>query len=64
MKLLRYRDGNSIKPGILDNDGMIKDVSSLVNDWNGKTLNQETINKVNDCNISNLPSINSVCASV
>jgi 2-keto-4-pentenoate hydratase/2-oxohepta-3-ene-1,7-dioic acid hydratase in catechol pathway len=62
MKLIRYRDDNSIKPGILDNDGMIKDVSSLVNDWTGKTLNQETINKVNNFNISNLPSINNEVA--
>ena len=44
MKLLRYRANNLVKPAILDNTGKIKDVSSIVNDWNGKTLNDETIN--------------------
>ena len=30
MKTLRYRIGNSVKPGILDIDGNIRDASSLV----------------------------------
>ena len=33
MKLLRYRDGNIVKPGILDNTVKIRDVSLVVKDW-------------------------------
>jgi 2-keto-4-pentenoate hydratase/2-oxohepta-3-ene-1,7-dioic acid hydratase in catechol pathway len=55
MKLLRYRDRNTIKPGILDNTGKIRDISSLVNDWTGTTLNDQTINEVKDNNFNNLP---------
>ena len=61
MKLLRYREGNSIKPGILDNENKIRDISSLVNDWTGKTINEETINKVNGLNLSNLANYKSRC---
>ena len=55
MKLLRYRDGNSVKPGILDNTGKTRDISSLINDWTSTTLNDQTINKVKDNNFNNLP---------
>ena len=36
MKTLRYRIGNEVKPGILDQEGNIRDASSLVNDWDNK----------------------------
>lgn len=58
MKLLRYRQGNLIKPGILDQDGNIKDVSAIVDDWTGKTINDTVIQKIGNYNIANLPSIN------
>ena len=57
MKLLRYRANNLVKPAILDNTGKIKDVSSIVNDWNGKTLNDETINNVKNYEVADLPTI-------
>ena len=57
MKLLRYREGNSIKPGILDINGTIKDISLIVNDWTGESINEETFQKINKYNISNLPSV-------
>ena len=38
MKLLRYREGNSIKPGILDEDNKIRDISSIISDWTSKTI--------------------------
>ena len=55
MKLLRYRDRNTVKPGIIDKAGNIRDISSLVNDWTGTTINDETINKVKINNFNNLP---------
>ena len=59
MKLLRYNDGNTIKPGILDNENMIKDVSSIINDWNNETINNSNLNNVKESNISSLPLVNS-----
>ena len=57
MKLLRYRYNNSVKPGVLDSDNIIRDVSSLVDDWTPKTINIETIQKVKNYNFFNLPII-------
>jgi hypothetical protein len=37
MKTLRYREGNLVKPGILDKDGIIRDASSLVHDWDSSS---------------------------
>ena len=45
MKTLRYRIGNEVKPGILDQEGNIRDVSSLVQDWDNKNV---TISKLNE----------------
>ena len=59
MKLLRYRQGNLIKPGILDQDGNIKDVSAIVDDWTGKTINDTVIQKIGNYNTTNFPSIDS-----
>ena len=50
MKLLRFREDNFIKPGVLDNTGKIRDISSLVDDWTGKTINDETIKKIKKYN--------------
>ena len=55
MKLLRFRDDNFIKPGILDDTGKIRDISSLIKDWTGKTINDEIINTAKDYNTDNLP---------
>ena len=59
MKLLRYRDGNSIKPGILDTEEKIRDVSSLVNDWNNETINIHHLTKIMKSDLSSLPIVNS-----
>ena len=36
MKTLRYRIGNEEKPGIIDTDKNIRDVSTLVSDWDNE----------------------------
>lgn len=38
MKLVRYGNIGTEKPGIVDNDGKIYDVSSIVIDWNADTI--------------------------
>ena len=58
MKLLRYREDNTIKPGILDISGQIRDISSIINDWTGKTINDQIINIVKGYDLNNLPIVN------
>ena len=55
MKTLRYRNGNDVKPGILDSDGNIHDASSLVSDWDNKNVTVEKLNEVKKTNPSTLP---------
>jgi len=57
MKLLRYRHDTHIKPGIKDDNGNIRDVSSIVKDWTGKTLNSVNYKKINNNNILDLPCV-------
>ena len=59
MKLLRYRDGNIIKPGILDNTKKIRNVSSVVTDWNNETINIDQLEKIIKTDLSTFPIINS-----
>ena len=55
MKTLRYRIGNSVKPGILDIDGNIRDASSLVPDWDADNVTVDKLNEIKNHDISSLP---------
>ncbi|MBG6177436.1 2,4-diketo-3-deoxy-L-fuconate hydrolase [Labrenzia sp. EL_208] len=55
MKLLRYGPVGEEKPGLLDNDGRVRDLSAHVNDISGDTLLPDAIAKLQALNISNLP---------
>ena len=57
MKTLRYREANSVKPGILDKDGIIRDASSLVNDWDHNTVKIEKLNSLKVVDLSTLPEV-------
>ena len=54
MKLLRYIENSITKPGILDSNGGIRDASSLVSDWNGSTIDDESLNKIKNSDLSSL----------
>ena len=54
MKLLRYIENSITKPGILDANGGIRDASSLVSDWNGSTIDDESLNKIKNSDLSSL----------
>ena len=55
MKTLRYRIGNEVKPGILDNDGKIREASSIVTDWDDENIKIEKLNELKKIVISSLP---------
>ena len=55
MKILRYREDNSVKPGILDKEGKIRDVSSIVDDWDNTTVTVEKLHSVQSVDLLSLP---------
>jgi len=59
MKLLRYGLRGQEKPGLLDGDGNIRDLSAHVNDIAGAALGDEALAKLAALNVENLPLIDS-----
>ena len=59
MKTLRYRIGKEVKPGILDQDGKIRDASSLVKDWDNKNVTIDKLNQVKQVDLGSLPVVDS-----
>ena len=57
MKILRYRKDDAIKPGILDNDKKIRDVSSLVKDLDAQNIAVDNLRKISGEDLSSLPII-------
>ena len=55
MKLLRFGDLGSEKPGILDASGQIRDLSSIIQDINPSTINDETFMMLQKQDLSALP---------
>ena len=58
MKLLRYRKNGLVKPGILDEEGNIREASSIVHDWTSQTVNISNLSKLNEINTTDLPIVN------
>ena len=58
MKFLRVGSLNREKPAIIDEDGIIRDLSSVISDLNSTTVNQNTIEKIKKINLNKLPEIN------
>ena len=52
MKTLRYRNGNSVKPGILDNENNIRDASSLVHDWDDTTVTVDKLESIKSIDLN------------
>ncbi|MEJ2034887.1 MAG: fumarylacetoacetate hydrolase family protein, partial [Maritimibacter sp.] len=55
MKLLRYGPVGQEKPGLLDDDGRVRDLSDHVSDISGATLSAEGIAKLKSLNPADLP---------
>ena len=58
MKLLRYGKSGFEKPGILDNEGNIRDLSSIISDVDGANISDESIQKIKEIELASLPLVN------
>ena len=57
MKLLRYGPPGHEKPGILDGDGAIRDLSDHVGDITGETIGAETLARLREIDPASLPKV-------
>ena len=58
MKFLRVGSLNHEKPAIIDDNEIIRDLSSIIKDLNPVTINQNTIEKIKKINLEKLPIVN------
>ena len=57
MKLLRFGNSGEEKPGIIDKDGNIRDLSDVIDDINGNTISSESLDKLKSLDVSSLPEV-------
>ena len=57
MKLLRHGEFGKEKPGILDQNGSIRDLSGHLSDINGETISENSLKKISSIDLSSLPII-------
>lgn len=57
MKFLRYGEAGQEKPGILDADGAIRDLSAHVSDLSGAALAPDTLAKLGTVDVNSLPKV-------
>jgi 2-keto-4-pentenoate hydratase/2-oxohepta-3-ene-1,7-dioic acid hydratase in catechol pathway len=57
MKLLRYGEPGREKPGILDSDGAIRDLSGVVGDLAGTALGRESLVRIGALDLATLPRV-------
>jgi 2,4-didehydro-3-deoxy-L-rhamnonate hydrolase len=57
MKLVRYGDRGAEKPGIIDGQGGIRDLSGVIRDLNGPTLSRETMATLRGLDPATLPAV-------
>jgi 2-keto-4-pentenoate hydratase/2-oxohepta-3-ene-1,7-dioic acid hydratase in catechol pathway len=55
MKLIRYGNANSERPGILDANGAIRDLSTIITDIAGQALLPESLEKLRGLDLETLP---------
>ncbi len=57
MKLLRFGEPGRERPGMLDHAGTIRDLSSVVSDISGDTIDDETLAKLAQLDVAGLPEV-------
>ncbi|WP_300394249.1 fumarylacetoacetate hydrolase family protein [Henriciella sp.] len=55
MKLLRVGPDGHERPGIIDQNGDIRDVSDLIDDWDGPALDDVVLNELRKVDLTTLP---------
>jgi hypothetical protein len=55
MKLLRWGSPGNEKPGILETNGTIRSLASLVDDLRGASLSRISLERIEYCDLSTLP---------
>ena len=55
MKLLRYGPKGKEKPGLLDKDGKIRDLSGVIADINGETISPKSLARLRKIKPDSLP---------
>ncbi|PWQ94444.1 fumarylacetoacetate hydrolase family protein [Leucothrix arctica] len=60
MKLLRYGSAGSEKPGLLDDNGHVRDLSGVIPDLAGNVLEADSLKKIAALDISQLPVVEGV----
>ena len=59
MKLIRHGNKGQEKPGILATDGNFRDLSSIVTDIDGQSLNPNSLSSLSQVDIMSLPVVDS-----
>ena len=59
MKLLRFGETGAEKPGIVDVDGNIRDLSCIVDDIGGETLSEDGLKAIQSTDLNKLPVVSS-----
>ncbi|MBT4386052.1 MAG: fumarylacetoacetate hydrolase family protein [Betaproteobacteria bacterium] len=54
MKLVRYGEIGAEKPGLIDSNGNVRDLSTVVSEINGDALSESNLTKLNDIEIDSL----------
>ncbi len=57
MKLLRFGEPGMEKPGLLDTDGLIRDLSDHIGDIDGAALSTENLRKLSEIDPTSLPAV-------
>lgn len=57
MRLLRFGEYGAEKPGLLDKDGKIRDLSDIVDDLSGPVLNAQSLDKLAEIDPAELPAV-------
>jgi 2-keto-4-pentenoate hydratase/2-oxohepta-3-ene-1,7-dioic acid hydratase in catechol pathway len=57
MKLVRYGEAGKEKPGVLDGQGAIRDLSGIVRDIDGDALSDEGLKKLRGLDVNSLPKV-------
>ena len=57
MKLVRYGNEGKEKPGLIDADGQLRDLSDHISDINGPALSKESLKMLSSIETASLPAV-------